>query len=143
MKKNIKKFILLLLHFFFFCYLIYSSKDIKDEIYIKLLSFLSLETLIISIFFIFKKDNLFSSTKIFFCLLSFFIVIFLNYLGIDHLAFSIIIIILIELPILLYLFIFLYYIFSLFAFSADIWCLETIILIALFRLLTVMFLKPL
>ena len=31
MKKNIKKFILLLLHFFFFCYLIYSSKDIKDE----------------------------------------------------------------------------------------------------------------
>lgn len=106
MKKNIKKFILLLLHFFFFCYLIYSSKDIKDEIYIKLLSFLSLETLIISIFFIFKKDKLFSSTKIFFCLLSFFIVIFLNYLGIDHLVFSIIIIILIELPILLYLFIF-------------------------------------
>ena len=105
MKKNIKKFILLLLHFFFFCYLIYSSKDIKDESYIKLLSFLSLETLIISIFFIFKKDKLFSSTKIFFCILSFFIVIFLNYLGIDYLAFSIIIIISIELPIILYLFI--------------------------------------
>ena len=53
MKKNIKKFILLLLHFFFFCYLIYSSKDMKNEGYIKILSFLSLETLTISIFFSF------------------------------------------------------------------------------------------
>ena len=105
MKRNLKKFTLLLLHFFFFCYLVYSSKDIKNEGYIKILSFLSLETLTISIFFLFKKGKIFSSTKKFFYILSFFIVIFLNYLGIDYLAFSIIIIISIELPIILYLFI--------------------------------------
>jgi len=93
MKRNLKKFTLLLLHFFFFCYLVYSSKDIKNEGYIKILSFLSLETLTISIFFLFKKGKIFSSTKKFFYILSFFIVIFLNYLGIDYLAFSIIIII--------------------------------------------------
>lgn len=57
MKKNLKKFILLLLHFFFFCYLVYSSKDIKNGSYIKILSFLSLETLTISIFFFLKKVN--------------------------------------------------------------------------------------
>ena len=105
MKKNLKKFILLLLHFFFFCYLVYSSKDIKNGSYIKILSFLSLETLTISIFFLFKKGKLFSSTKIFLSFLSFFIIIFLDYLGTDYLAFSIIIIISIELPIILYLFI--------------------------------------
>ena len=53
-KKNIKNYILLLLHFFYICYFIYSNKDIGNESYTKLLSFLSLETLIISIFFIFK-----------------------------------------------------------------------------------------
>lgn len=90
MKKNLKKFILLLLHFFFFCYLVYSSKDIKNGSYIKILSFLSLETLTISIFFLFKKGKLFSSTKIFLSFLSFFIIIFLDYLGTDYLAFSII-----------------------------------------------------
>ena len=105
MKRNLKKITLLLFHFFFFCYLVYSSKDIKNEGYIKILSFLSLETLTISIFFLFKKGKIFSSTKIFLSFLSFFIIIFLDYLGTDYLAFSTFIVILIELPIILYLFI--------------------------------------
>ena len=52
MKKNIKNFILLLLHFIFICYFLYSNKDIENEFYTKLLSFLSLEIVGISIFFI-------------------------------------------------------------------------------------------
>jgi len=41
MKNNIKNYILLLLHFFFICYFIYNNKDIGNESYTKLLSFLS------------------------------------------------------------------------------------------------------
>ena len=52
MKKNIKNFILLLLHFFFICYFAYSNKYIGNECYTRLLSFLSLEVLVTSIFFI-------------------------------------------------------------------------------------------
>ncbi len=105
MKNNIKNYILLLLHFFYIYYFIYSNKDIGNESYTKLLSFLSFEILEVSIFFIFKKDILFNSVKIFLSLLSFFIIIFLNYFGITYLEISITIIMLIELPIILYLFI--------------------------------------
>ena len=63
MKKNIKNYILLLLHFFYICYFIYSNKDIGNESYTRLLSFLSFEILGVSIFFIFKKDILFNSIK--------------------------------------------------------------------------------
>ena len=105
MKINIKNYILLLLHFFYICYFIYSNKDIGNESYTKLLSFLSFEILGVSIFFIFKKDILFNSVKIFLSLFSFFIIIFLNYFGITYLEISITIIMLIELPIILYLFI--------------------------------------
>ena len=127
MKKNIKNYILLLLHFFYIYYFIYSNKDTGNECYTKLLSFLSFEILGVSIFFIFKKDILFNSVKIFLSLLSFFIIIFLNYFGITYLAISITIIMLIELPIILYLFIiflveekfiyFLYTILNLFLFT--------------------------
>ena len=127
MKKNIKNYILLLLHFFYICYFIYSNKDTGNEYYTKLLSFLSFEILGVSIFFIFKKDILFNSVKIFLSLLSFFIIIFLNYFGITYLEISITIIMLIELPIILYLFIiflveekfiyFLYTILNLFLFT--------------------------
>ena len=127
MKKNIKNYILLLLHFFYIYYFIYSNKDIGNESYTKLLSFLSFEILGVSIFFIFKKDILFNSVKIFLSLLSFFIIIFLNYFGITYLEISITIIMLIELPIILYLFIiflveekfiyFLYTILNLFLFT--------------------------
>lgn len=127
MKKNIKNYILLLLHFFYIYYFIYSNKDTGNECYTKLLSFLSFEILGVSIFFIFKKDILFNSVKIFLSLLSFFIIIFLNYFGITYLEISITIIMLIELPIILYLFIiflveekfiyFLYTILNLFLFT--------------------------
>ena len=127
MKKNIKNYILLLLHFFYIYYFIYSNKDTGNECYTKLLSFLSFEILGMSIFFIFKKDILFNSVKIFLSLLSFFIIIFLNYFGITYLEISITIIMLIELPIILYLFIiflveekfiyFLYTILNLFLFT--------------------------
>lgn len=127
MKKNIKNYILLLLHFFYIYYFIYSNKDAGNECYTKLLSFLSFEILGVSIFFIFKKDILFNSVKIFLSLLSFFIIIFLNYFGITYLEISITIIMLIELPIILYLFIiflveekfiyFLYTILNLFLFT--------------------------
>ena len=127
MKNNIKNYILLLLHFFYICYFIYSNKEIGNESYIKLLSFLSFEILGVSIFFILKKDILFNSVKIFLSLLSFFIIIFLNYFGITYLEISITIIMLIELPIILYLFIiflveekfiyFLYTILNLFLFT--------------------------
>ena len=129
MKNNIKNYILLLLHFFYICYFIYSNKEIGNESYIKLLSFLSFEILGVSIFFIFKKDILFNSVKIFLSLLSFFIIIFLNYFGITYLESFITIIMLIELPIILYLFIiflveekfiyFLYMILNLFLFSIS------------------------
>lgn len=129
MKKNIKNFILLLLHFIFICYFIYGNKNIGNECYTRLLSFLSLEILGISIFFIFKKDKLFNGTKIFLSLLSFFITIFLNYFGMTCLEISITIIMLIELPIILYLFIlflveekfiyFLYTIINLFLFTIS------------------------
>ena len=129
MKNNIKNYILLLLHFFFICYFIYNNKDIGNESYTKLLSFLSFEILGVSIFFILKKDRLFNSVKIFLSLLSFFIIIFLNYFGITYLEISITIIMLIELPIILYLFIiflveekfiyFLYMILNLFLFSIS------------------------
>lgn len=66
MKRNLKKFILLFFHFFFFCYLVYSSKDMKNEGYIKILSFLSLETLTISIFFFLKKVKYLVVQKYFF-----------------------------------------------------------------------------
>ena len=104
MEKKIKNFILLLLHFFFICYFAYSNKYIGNECYIRLLSFLSLEVLVTSIFFIFKKDKLFNTTIIFLSILSFLIVNFLDYLGMIYLEFSIAIIMLIELPIILYLF---------------------------------------
>ena len=127
MKKNIKNYILLLLHFFYIYYFIYSNKDTGNECYTKLLSFLSFEILGVSIFFILKKDRLFNSVKIFLSLLSFFIIIFLNYFGITYLEISITIIMLIELPIILYLFIiflveekfiyFLYTILNLFLFT--------------------------
>ena len=127
MKNNIKNYILLLLHFFYIYYFIYSNKDTGNECYTKLLSFLSFEILGVSIFFIFKKDILFNSVKIFLSLLSFFIIIFLNYFGITYLEISITIIMLIELPIILYLFIiflveekfiyFLYTILNLFLFT--------------------------
>ena len=127
MKKNIKNYILLLLHFFYIYYFIYSNKDTGNECYTKLLSFLSFEILGVSIFFIFKKDILFNSVKIFLSLLSFFIIIFLNYFGITYLESFITIIMLIELPIILYLFIiflveekfiyFLYTILNLFLFT--------------------------
>ena len=52
MKKNIKNYILLLLHFFYIYYFIYNNKDIGNESYTKLLSFLSFEILGVSIFFI-------------------------------------------------------------------------------------------
>ena len=129
MKKNIKNYILLLLHSFYICYFIYSNKDTGNEYYTKLLSFLSFEILGVSIFFIFKKDILFNSVKIFLSLLSFFIIIFLNYFGITYLEISITIIMLIELPIILYLFIiflveekfiyFLYTILNLFLFTIS------------------------
>lgn len=129
MKNNIKNYILLLLHFFYICYFIYSNKEIGNESYIKLLSFLSFEILGVSVFFIFKKDILFNSVKIFLSLLSFFIIIFLNYFGITYLESFITIIMLIELPIILYLFIiflveekfiyFLYMILNLFLFSIS------------------------
>jgi len=129
MKNNIKNYILLLLHFFYICYFIYSNKEIGNESYIKLLSFLSFEILGVSIFFILKKDILFNSVKIFLSLLSFFIIIFLNYFGITYLESFITIIMLIELPIILYLFIiflveekfiyFLYMILNLFLFSIS------------------------
>lgn len=129
MKKNIKNYILLLLHFFYIYYFIYSNKDTGNECYTKLLSFLSFEILGVSIFFIFKKDILFNSVKIFLSLLSFFIIIFLNYFGITYLEISITIIMLIELPIILYLFIiflveekfiyFLYTILNLFLFTIS------------------------
>ena len=129
MKKNIKNFILLLLHFLFICYFIYNNKDTGNECYTKLLSFLSLEILGISIFFILKKDKLLNSTKIFLSLLSFFIIIFLDYFGITYLEISITIIMLIELMIILYLFIlflveekfiyFLYTIINLFLFTIS------------------------
>lgn len=129
MEKKIKNFILLLLHFFFICYFVYSNKYIGNECYTRLLSFLSLEVLVTSIFFIFKKDRLFNSVKIFLSLLSFFIIIFLNYFGITYLEISITIIMLIELPIILYLFIiflveekfiyFLYTILNLFLFTIS------------------------
>ena len=129
MKKNIKNYILLLLHFFYIYYFIYSNKDAGNECYTKLLSFLSFEILGVSIFFIFKKDILFNSVKIFLSLLSFFIIIFLNYFGITYLEISITIIMLIELPIILYLFIiflveekfiyFLYTILNLFLFTIS------------------------
>ena len=129
MKNNIKNYILLLLHFFYIYYFIYSNKDIGNESYTKLLSFLSFEILGVSIFFIFKKDILFNSVKIFLSLLSFFIIIFLNYFGITYLEISITIIMLIELPIILYLFIiflveekfiyFLYTILNLFLFTIS------------------------
>ena len=48
MKNNIKNYILLLLHFFYICYFIYSNKEIGNESYIKLLSFLSFEILGVS-----------------------------------------------------------------------------------------------
>lgn len=83
----------------------------------------------ISIFFILKKDKLFNSTKILLSLLLFFIIIFLDYLGIAYLEFSVAIIMLIELPIILYLFIlflveeefiyFLYIILNLFPFTIS------------------------
>ena len=129
MKKNIKNFISLLLHSFFICYFIYNNKDTGNECYTKLLSFLSLEILGISIFFILKKDKLLNSTKIFLSLLSFFIIIFLDYFGITYLEISITIIMLIELMIILYLFIlflveekfiyFLYTIINLFLFTIS------------------------
>ena len=129
MKNNIKNYILLLLHFFYICYFIYSNKEIGNESYTKLLSFLSFEILGVSVFFIFKKDILFNSVKIFLSLLSFFIIIFLNYFGITYLESFITIIMLIELPIILYLFIiflveekfiyFLYMILNLFLFSIS------------------------
>ena len=129
MKNNIKNYILLLLHFFYICYFIYSNKEIGNENYTKLLSFLSFEILGVSVFFIFKKDILFNSVKIFLSLLSFFIIIFLNYFGITYLESFITIIMLIELPIILYLFIiflveekfiyFLYMILNLFLFSIS------------------------
>lgn len=129
MKKNIKNFISLVLHFFFICYFIYNNKDTGNECYTKLLSFLSLEILGISIFFILKKDKLLNSTKIFLSLLSFFIIIFLDYFGITYLEISITIIMLIELMIILYLFIlflveekfiyFLYTIINLFLFTIS------------------------
>lgn len=59
MKNNIKNYILLLLHFFYICYFIYSNKEIGNESYIKLLSFLSFEILWISIFFYYNFFELF------------------------------------------------------------------------------------
>ena len=129
MKKKIKNFILLLLHFFFICYFAYSNKYIGNECYTRLLSFLSLEVLVTSIFFIFKKDKLFNTTIIFLSILSFLIVNFLDYFGITYLEISITIIMLIELMIILYLFIlflveekfiyFLYTIINLFLFTIS------------------------
>ena len=129
MEKKIKNFILLLLHFFFICYFAYSNKYIGNECYTRLLSFLSLEVLVTSIFFIFKKDKLFNTTIIFLSILSFLIVNFLDYLGMIYLEFSIAIIMLIELPIILYLFMlflikekfiyFLYTIINLFLFTIS------------------------
>ena len=129
MEKKIKNFILLLLHFFFICYFAYSNKYIGNECYTRLLSFLSLEVLVTSIFFIFKKDKLFNTTIIFLSILSFLIVNFLDYFGITYLEISITIIMLIELMIILYLFIlflveekfiyFLYTIINLFLFTIS------------------------
>ena len=59
MKNNIKNYILSLLHFFYICYFIYSNKEIGNESYIKLLSFLSFEILWISIFFYYNFFELF------------------------------------------------------------------------------------
>ena len=87
MEKKIKNFILLLLHFFFICYFVYSNKYIGNECYTRLLSFLSLEILGVSIFFILKKNKLFNTTIIFLSILSFLIVNFLDYLGLIYLEF--------------------------------------------------------